>query len=42
MHADTSALDLILTGDPALLAIVRLSLIISLSAVAKSLNNSAR
>src|SRR4249920_3801519 len=34
MHPDMSALDLILTGDPALLAIVRLSLIVSLSAVA--------
>jgi tungstate transport system permease protein len=34
MHADASALELILTGDPALFAIVRLSLIVSLSAVA--------
>ena len=34
MQPDTSALALILTGDPALLAIVRLSLIVSLSAVA--------
>jgi tungstate transport system permease protein len=33
MHSD-SALGLILTGDPALLAIVRLSLIVSLAAVA--------
>ena len=33
MHSD-SALELIFTGDPALLAIVRLSLIVSLSAVA--------
>jgi tungstate transport system permease protein len=31
---DTSALELILTGDPALLAIVRLSLLVSLLAVA--------
>ena len=36
MHSDTSALDLILTGDAALFAIVRLSLIVSLSAVAIS------
>src|ERR1700745_3371197 len=36
MHSDTSALELILTADPALLAIVRLSLIVSLSAVAVS------
>jgi tungstate transport system permease protein len=34
MHSDTSALELILTADPALLTIVRLSLIVSLSAVA--------
>jgi tungstate transport system permease protein len=34
MHADASALDLILAGDPALFAIVRLSLVVSLSAVA--------
>jgi tungstate transport system permease protein len=34
MHTDASALELILTGDPALSAIVRLSLIVSLSAVA--------
>ena len=34
MQSDTSALALILTADPTLLAIVRLSLIISLSAVA--------
>ena len=34
MQPQMSALDLILTGDPALLAIVRLSLIVSLSAVA--------
>jgi tungstate transport system permease protein len=34
MHSDTSALELILTADPALVAIVRLSLIVSLSAVA--------
>ena len=33
MHSDVSALDLILTADTALLAIVRLSLIVSLSAV---------
>jgi tungstate transport system permease protein len=33
MQADVSALQLVLTGDPALLAIVRLSLIVSLSAV---------
>ncbi len=36
MHSDASALDLILTGDPALYAIVRLSLLVSLSAVAIS------
>jgi tungstate transport system permease protein len=36
MHSDASAFELILTGDPALFAIVRLSLIISLSAVAVS------
>lgn len=36
MHSDTSALELILTADPALLAIVRLSLMVSLSAVAFS------
>jgi len=36
MHSDGSALELILTGDAALLAIVRLSLIVSLSAVAIS------
>ena len=36
MHSDVSALELILTGDPALLAIVRLSLMVSLSAVAIS------
>ena len=34
MPTDASALDLILRADPALLAIVRLSLIVSLSAVA--------
>jgi tungstate transport system permease protein len=34
MPDDVSALHLVLTGDPALLAIVRLSLIVSLSAVA--------
>ena len=33
MPADVSALQLVLTGDPALFAIVRLSLIVSLSAV---------
>ena len=33
MPTDVSALQLVLTGDPALLAIVRLSLIVSLSAV---------
>jgi tungstate transport system permease protein len=33
MSTDTSALQLVLTGDPALFAIVRLSLIVSLSAV---------
>jgi tungstate transport system permease protein len=36
VHSDASALDLILTGDPALYAIVRLSLLVSLSAVAIS------
>jgi tungstate transport system permease protein len=36
MHSDVSAFELILTGDPALLAIVRLSLMVSLSAVAIS------
>lgn len=36
MHSDASALELILSGDPGLLAIVRLSLIVSLSAVAVS------
>ncbi len=34
MHPQMSALDLILTGDPALLTIVKISLIVSLSAVA--------
>src|SRR4051794_14789763 len=34
MQPDTSALALILTADPTLLAIVRLSLLVSLSAVA--------
>src|SRR5438094_10269585 len=34
MPGDASALQLVLTGDPTLLAIVRLSLIVSLSAVA--------
>ncbi len=34
MPTDTSALQLVLTADPALVAIVRLSLIVSLSAVA--------
>jgi tungstate transport system permease protein len=34
MHTDASALDLVLTGDPTLLAIVGLSLLVSLSAVA--------
>ena len=34
MHSDTSAFALILTADPTLLAIVRLSLLVSLSAVA--------
>src|SRR5262249_47369469 len=34
MPDDVSALQLVLTGDPALIAIVRLSLIVSLSAVA--------
>jgi tungstate transport system permease protein len=33
MHPDSSALQLVLTGDPTLLAIVRLSLAVSLSAV---------
>ena len=33
MPSDASALDLVLTGDPTLIAIVRLSLIVSLSAV---------
>ena len=33
MHPDASALDLVMTGDPALLAIVRLSLLVSLTAV---------
>jgi tungstate transport system permease protein len=33
MPGDVSALQLLLSGDPALLAIVRLSLIVSLSAV---------
>jgi tungstate transport system permease protein len=33
MPSDVSALQLVLTGDPALIAIVRLSLIVSLSAV---------
>ena len=33
MPENVSALQLVLTGDPALLAIVRLSLIVSLSAV---------
>ena len=36
MRSDASALELILTGDPALLAIVRLSLTVSLTAVAVS------
>ena len=36
MHTDASALELILTGDPALFAIVRLSLIMSLSALVLS------
>jgi len=36
VNSDASALQLILTGDPALLAIVRLSLIVSLSALAVS------
>ena len=36
MRSDASALELIVTGDPALLAIVRLSLIVSLTAVAVS------
>jgi tungstate transport system permease protein len=36
MHSYVSALELIMTGDPALFAIVRLSLTISLSAVAVS------
>ena len=34
MPHDVSALELILSGDPALLSIVHLSLIVSLSAVA--------
>lgn len=34
MHSDTSALTLVLTADPALIAIVKLSLIVSLCAVA--------
>src|SRR5919204_6820949 len=33
MPDSTSALELVLTGDPALIAIVRLSLVVSLSAV---------
>ena len=33
MTGDVSALQLVLTGDPALFAIVRLSLLVSLSAV---------
>ncbi len=33
MHADTSALDLVLSADPALMEIVRLSLLVSLGAV---------
>jgi tungstate transport system permease protein len=33
MSGDTSALQLVLSGDPALFAIVRLSLLVSLSAV---------
>jgi tungstate transport system permease protein len=36
MHTDASALELILTGDPALFAIVRLSLIMSFSALVLS------
>jgi|SRR6516225_3171029 ABC-type tungstate transport system substrate-binding protein len=36
LHSGALALDLILSGDPALLAIVRLSLVVSLSAVAIS------
>jgi tungstate transport system permease protein len=36
VYSDASALDLILSGDPALFAIVRLSLVVSLSAVAIS------
>lgn len=36
MRSDASALELILAGDPALLAIVQLSLIVSLTAVAVS------
>jgi tungstate transport system permease protein len=36
VHSDASALDLILHGDPSLFAIVRLSLVVSLSAVAIS------
>src|SRR5262245_41826870 len=34
MHGETSALQLVLSADPALLAIVKLSLIVSLAAVA--------
>jgi tungstate transport system permease protein len=34
MHSDMSALQLVLAGDPALFAIVRLSLLVSLAAVA--------
>ena len=33
MHADASALELVLSADPALVEIVRLSLVVSLSAV---------
>ena len=33
MHADSSAFQMVLTGDPVLLAIVKLSLVVSLSAV---------
>src|SRR5437016_1863776 len=36
MHSDASALELVLRADPALLEIVRLSLLISLSAVVAS------
>jgi tungstate transport system permease protein len=36
MHSNASALELILTGDPVLFSIVRLSLVVSLSAVALS------